>query len=298
MLILRRLSFLISLYHLVLLAILWGLFGHIFYQSVLIIGIAFVVGFFSKKIACHKLSVIYFSFALLVFILMWFHYDLVGHVNRATGWFKLKDQTFLFWDHRLWGECVAEFWRNQFQLFGDLIPFCYDFLLLCYISYYLLPYYGIFHFYQYHQKNGKSHPLLPTYLLSMVLLLLTSYSTYFMIPVTGPQYFWVPFLQSQLPFTPIGHFVHQTIAHFQSNLIDCFPSVHSGLSILVAVNMIHAKFRSGPYLILLSLLIVLATVVLRFHYSIDVFFALFYVLGSYFIAIKCRKFLISEHLWP
>lgn len=280
--VLKRLGLLIAGYHLLLLLVLWHLFHQLYYQSFIIIGLASFAIFFSTTSYITYKKAQYATAGLLIFILMWFQYDLVGHINHSQGGFPLKDDFFLDWDISLYGQTSADFFEQKFQFLGYGKGLWYDFLILCYIAYYLFPFYGLLLFY-FAKDNSSTHSL-PCYLLSIILLLLVSYTTYLFVPVTGPQYFWPPFLEKELPLTPLGTFIFTTLAHFQSNLIDCFPSVHSALSLMVSMWMVKLRFPTSLLLLALTFCIMLATVVLRFHYTLDVLFAFVYVALCYLMA--------------
>ncbi|KPV42088.1 phosphatase PAP2 family protein [Alicyclobacillus ferrooxydans] len=90
------------------------------------------------------------------------------------------------------------------------------------------------------------------------------YFTYFLVPVIGPV-FTVPYA------TPIGG-VDALFANTQALISrDCFPSLHTGIAIVMMVSVWRHHRRFSWFYIPITILIIFSTIYLRVHYALDVF---------------------------
>ncbi|MBF0206644.1 MAG: phosphatase PAP2 family protein [Oligoflexia bacterium] len=255
----------------------------VFYQSIVIVLISATIlykwGYASRKVGDHfpKEQIgfsFYLSHILSIFLLMWFDYDLIGSVNKHFGGLNLYDNYLLSFDLFLFKMPVADFFEKALLNTGFIKNIFYDILMIAYICYYPLVYLGIIHFSSF-KNDPKKFSLINQYSFSMVVLLLLSFIGYLLIPVTGPQYY----LKEQyglhmLPLSFFGLSIHNYIAGLHPNHIDCFPSVHTGLTILTVFWAFKMKFKARYIYLLLSLFIIPATILLRYHYILDVLAAI------------------------
>jgi membrane-associated phospholipid phosphatase len=246
-----------------------------FYQSYLIMGLCVFLWFSRKKLP------IFIQHIIIFILLMWFNYDLTGAINKAYGGFPLKDAFFSNFDIGLWGKPVADMFIGLPLIFFDLV-------MLAYVFYYLLPFLVIL------DKREKAKKLLLYYTESVTLFLLVSYILYLAVPVTGPQYYLADFFRGRsLEFTSFGGGIYHLIATLHPNRIDCFPSVHTGLGSLATLWAFELK--ASPFLkwglAFIMVLIILATLSLRYHYTLDVVvgFALS-VMSFLFCKVRMKKF--------
>jgi membrane-associated phospholipid phosphatase len=99
---------------------------------------------------------------------------------------------------------------------------------------------------------------------------LVSYIGYLLVPARGPRFLLHP-LQT-FPLSGLWMFEHlqSTLDRLESAHYDCFPSGHTELTILAWWGSRMVSKRLAAVYFVYALLIVFATVYLRYHYSVDV----------------------------
>lgn len=130
-----------------------------------------------------------------------------------------------------------------------------------------------------------------------------SYVGYFILPAVGPRFTLHDFalLDQELPglllAVPLRDFINaaESIPTGVPNPVDyvqrdVFPSGHTQLSLIVVYLAFHFKLRSRWLLTALTVLLILGTVYLRYHYVIDVLaggvFFLFTVWSGHHLELK------------
>lgn len=100
---------------------------------------------------------------------------------------------------------------------------------------------------------------------------LASYIGYLLVPVRGPRYFLAHLHHSDLKGLWLFEHLQQTLDRLESAHYDCFPSGHTEMTVIAwwSSRMISKKLFA--VLAVYVILIVFATVYLRYHYTIDVF---------------------------
>jgi len=108
------------------------------------------------------------------------------------------------------------------------------------------------------------------YLFNMIFCFYASYIGYFLIPAIGPR-FTMDSLQS---FPLQGVWVMQDIQHVLNKLEniqrDAFPSGHTAITVLTLIYAFKYHKKYAIILIPVTLMMVISTVYLRYHYVIDV----------------------------
>ena len=165
-------------------------------------------------------------------------------------------------------------------------PWITDFLNLIYFSFVLiLPGVAL---YFYLAKDERAFRSLMMGYLALILMGVTSY---LLVPAIGPEmYFADRFtrnLEGQMLSKGVDYIIKTgRISH------DCFPSLHVGIPLLVAMYI--RKFRRRafwPAMVYVALMCC-ATVYLRYHYVIDVIAAFAYAPAAYWV----NEFLMTH--WP
>lgn len=117
------------------------------------------------------------------------------------------------------------------------------------------------------------------YVLLVVAFYLLSYVMYLMVPAIGPRFD----LLSQYHYPLTGVFLAQ---HIEASFIDipmvrdCFPSGHTGLTLLTLYQAWRSGMRRFFFLMLpFGLLLIFSTVYCRFHYVVDLLCALPFLTG-------------------
>lgn len=119
--------------------------------------------------------------------------------------------------------------------------------------------------------SKKLYPEFRYYAFLVGLGFLASYVGYFLVPVRGPRFFLAHLQHMDLHgmwlFEPMQRLLNQ----LESAHYDCFPSGHTEMTMIAWWS---SRVVSKPLFALFSLytiLIVTATVYLRYHYTVDVF---------------------------
>jgi membrane-associated phospholipid phosphatase len=100
---------------------------------------------------------------------------------------------------------------------------------------------------------------------------LVSYVGYLLVPVRGPRFFLAHLQHFPLHGARLFETMQRLLDHMESAHYDCFPSGHTELTLIAwwSSRRISAKLFAAYSVY--ALVIVFATVYLRYHYTIDVF---------------------------
>ncbi len=139
-----------------------------------------------------------------------------------------------------------------------------DYLQVSYLAYYVLPIVIIIYLY----KRNKIKRLSFT-LFALSLGYYLSYLGYIFMPAIGPRY-----SLSYLPKFPLeGGFIFNAIHPILNSLEhikqDCFPSGHTEISLLVFLLFWDENKKASLIILPIVLSLILATLVLRYHYLTD-----------------------------
>jgi hypothetical protein len=197
------------------------------------------------------------------------HELLAPLVNALTP--VLRDAPLAEVEQRLLGGARAS------VVLGQVVPpWLTELLLLCYYGHFLWPLVlgGVLYF-------AGRHEAFDEYLLALGLLFAFTYFGYALVPAIGPRYFlfhefsaplegpWLtPLLDSAMRAPPFAK--------------DCFPSGHTGTTLVVLVYAFRFERRVFHIMLLPGLGLIAATLVGRFHYTTDLLCAVplvFVVLG-------------------
>lgn len=100
---------------------------------------------------------------------------------------------------------------------------------------------------------------------------LASYVGYLAVPVRGPRFFLAGLQREPLCGLWLFPWLQQTLDRLESAHYDCFPSGHTELTLLACWGSRQISTKLFGAFSVYSLLIVFATVYLRYHYTVDVF---------------------------
>ena len=96
-----------------------------------------------------------------------------------------------------------------------------------------------------------------------------SYLGYFLVPALGPHVFLNP-RPEVLDGLWVGAFLHQALMTLELRMPDAFPSGHALMSGLVLIQVHRHLPKAFPWIAAPSIGCILATVLLRYHYVVDV----------------------------
>lgn len=210
------------------------------------------------------------------------NYTLIGQFDRMANGLTRVDPFFVNFDQQLFGKPVADIFFDFFVHTPILASVAYDFMMLSYVLYFLLPLYGAVLYYRLLQRQSRYY--LGRYIASVVIFFNLNYLFYLGVPVTGPQYFLKSSFQEALPFSAFGAALHQAIATAQNTFIDCFPSGHAGIAILVSIWLFRLNHIQRFIITPISIGIILATLAMRYHYVLDVLAAIPLALFCYMLS--------------
>lgn len=120
---------------------------------------------------------------------------------------------------------------------------------------------------------------LADYLLTVLMFYMLSYVSYVFVPAIGPRFDLAPFYTQELHGLWLADDIRRSFLHIPM-LRDCFPSGHTGLTILVLFHAYKSRARVFFWIMLpCAMLLIFSTVYCRFHYAIDLLCALPFITG-------------------
>jgi membrane-associated phospholipid phosphatase len=100
---------------------------------------------------------------------------------------------------------------------------------------------------------------------------LASYVGYFLVPVRGPRFFLAHLQHVDLHGLWLFDPMQRLLNRMESAQYDCFPSGHTEMTMIAWWSSRVVSKRLFALFSLYTILIVTATVYLRYHYTVDVF---------------------------
>ncbi|MFN3413105.1 MAG: phosphatase PAP2 family protein [Thermoanaerobaculum sp.] len=123
-------------------------------------------------------------------------------------------------------------------------------------------------------------PYLPRVTSTVVLTFLVSYAGYFLVPAYGPRAGVAKERYASLPAGVVGASIRQLLDHWEKTKTDAFPSGHT----MVTLAVLRCARRRAPRLynalLPIGVLLIAATVLLTYHYVVDVLAAIPFLLLS------------------
>lgn len=235
--------------------------------------------FFIKLPAILKILFLY----LLALFTSLFNYNYIARLDEMVN-FKRYDFFFAQIDMMVFQMPVADYFGSSFPFNTTLGWFFNDLIMANYILFYFLGLYAILIFFFSLDKNNryKTGICVTSFLIFMGI----NHVFYMLVPVSGPQYFQKDLFRETIPFSFLGSYLFNVVLERQANFIDCFPSGHFGIA-LMATLWAHKVNRYHYYfMIFVSLCMFLATLRLRYHYSLDLLFSPFLVILAYLLSFK------------
>ena len=108
------------------------------------------------------------------------------------------------------------------------------------------------------------------YALVVSLGFLASYVGYFLVPVRGPRFFLAHLQHFKLCGVWLFGPMQRVLDRLESAHYDCFPSGHTELTLIACWGSRRISMKLFGGYCVYTLLIILATVYLRYHYTVDV----------------------------
>jgi hypothetical protein len=253
--------------------------GYLLVLSLYPIGLSLLFYFLRPQIIKLRSLYIFLINTIPITITIVFNYYLVGEFDRLAQGLIRYDEWFSSIDQSLFGKQIAiliqDFWKeNSFK------TVYYDLIQTAYLTYYIFPIYGGVLYYRLLDEKRKYK--IGRYFSSMAIFYSVNYLFYLIIPVMGPQFYHRDLFQNTLPLSSYGELLHSIVSTGQVTFIDCFPSGHTGIAILVTIWLFRIHHQQRFISLLVSILMILATLSLRYHYTLD-------VLSAFPLALICYK---------
>ncbi len=181
-------------------------------------------------------------------------------------------------DHLLFG-LQPSVWMEQFHR-----PWLTELLFWCYLAFFFWQLaLGVVLFVR------KDKSAFNDFILTVLVFYILSDVMYVLVPAIGPRFA----LADQYTVPLQGLWYAESLRHtFAINpmLRDCFPSGHTGLTLLVMFHALHKKAHVFFAIMLpFGLLLIFSTVYCRFHYVIDLLCAIPFTTGIYLLQTSLKR---------
>lgn len=249
--------------------------------------VLFSLIFFLLRERIAKLSslIIFALTAISITITILLNYYLVGLLDQLSGDLLRYDDIFSAFDLWLYSMPVASFIKIvSGNIFGSYQWLYYDFLQISYMTYYLFPFFGGFFYYS--QLSERNKAKIGRLVGSVLIFFNLNYLLYLIVPVTGPQYYIDLMSELSLPMSFVGKYFNHLVYQSHPNFIDCFPSGHAGISILITIWMFKIKNHYRYIFLFFCLGMIQATLGLKYHYTLDVLCAIPFAAFCYWLSYK------------
>ncbi|MEC8623420.1 MAG: phosphatase PAP2 family protein [Bdellovibrionota bacterium] len=269
-----------------LLFILSGLiFGPFNFYCLIPVFIYLIFFYFRNLIKPQKKAIKFLYSIIPLSLAIGLNYLLVGHIDRSVGGFPRVDRVFVDFDNWLFGLQGAQFiWKYTSSWNEVMRLFFYDYMVLSYMSYYIMPFYfGVL--YYVNLDDNEKYKII-SYFSTINLYYGVNFLFYLFIPVTGPQYYLEEIFRDPLPLSIVGNFFYEAVHSAQYTKIDCFPSGHTGIAVLVCLWSFYTKHPHFNWCLFLTISIMLATIGLRYHYTLDLLAAFPVAILSFYLGIR------------
>ncbi|HEX5753543.1 MAG TPA: phosphatase PAP2 family protein [Archangium sp.] len=169
----------------------------------------------------------------------------------------LRDAQLVAMDQRLFGAQAS-------VVLGQLVPpWLTDILMICYYGHFIWPLMlGVVLYF------AGRHDAFDEYLLALSLFFTFNYLFYALVPAIGPRYFLSFAFDQPLQGVWVTAFL-DSVMRLPRFAQDCFPSGHTGTTLLVFVYSWRFAPRYFRVTLVPGLLLIAATLVGRFHYATD-----------------------------
>lgn len=282
---LGRIAMATSIFNTFLFALSYFMVGSLLLEAIYPVLFSLIFFFFRDRISNLRPLTIFIINAIPVTITILLNYVLVGLLDQLSGSLTRLDQTFVDFDQWLYSMPVASFIKiYSFKIFGGLQWLYYDYLQISYMTYYLFPFLGGFFYYSQLSERNKSK--IGRLVGSVAIFFNFNYIFYLIVPVTGPQYFVESMKELSLPMSSVGEFFNNFIYQSHPNFIDCFPSGHAGISILITIWMFKIKNHYRYVFLFFCLGMIQATIGLKYHYTLDIIAAVPFAAFCYWLSYK------------
>ncbi len=203
------------------------------------------------------------------FIFIGFVFESLGYIVPFINPHN-KDALLIAADKAIFGRSVAEL----LMIFN--VKGLTDYLQLAYLSYYFLPLFLLYYLYSKKEIRKLNYALF-----ALSLAYYISYIGYMIVPAIGPRYSVFSLRNVPIEGGVIYNFIHPILNSLEHIKQDCFPSGHTEISVLVLLIFKDENKKIALIILPIVLSLILATMVLRYHYGVDVISGLIIAFSVY-----------------
>lgn len=200
--------------------------------------------------------------ALFEFFPLLLVYQNIGFFGRDP----IYDRTALEVDRLLMGETPAIVFQH---IYTDGLT---EIMSFFYLIYFIAPVAFILLYIK------KSSELYREMVFSVIFLHFMALLLFIAIPIEGPKYHYSDLFHTDMGGWGLTSLNSTIFENLRSSTIDCFPSMHCGLFMMVTYYMYKYNKKSVFFWLPITLLLMVSTVYLRYHYMVDIIFAVLAVL--------------------
>ncbi len=216
---------------------------------------------------------------LLLFVIYMEHKHLIPLINpHDVDDFLIRIDRFIF----LGNDPTVLFERFIFPALTELMQ-------IVYTSFYFLPFTLCILLYR---KENKIYFHTAASIIMFEFYL--SFAGYYITPAIGPRYTLECLHSSPLKGILLFDFFRSTLTWLEGITRDCCPSGHTLIS-LVTLLLAHRFYKSFfPAALIWSVLQIISTVYLRYHYVTDIIAAIILVLPVYVFGLKLARYYFAQ----
>ena len=210
----------------------------------------------------------------------------IQNIRYSYGKFHLYDDLLIFIDSLIFPNLkygqISLYLDTYINSNNDVYKICNTILQMSYFSYYLwgnllLFYFGCLYLKCNNKYNNRIvYRTLLKLLSSWVSGFLISFVLNLLVPAVSPRIYLKDIYTQSLTGIYGFNFLNNLIKDLASNTFSSFPSAHNSFSFIVCIISYKLQLYKYAYLTLfMSILITLSTIVLRYHYFIDIICSVF-----------------------
>jgi len=189
--------------------------------------------------------------------LMWFYCSAVGRLVPVLG-APIRDGTLLAIDRAVLGETPSVAATRL------AAPLTVEILSLCYVSLHVMM--ATLMVWAYSADAMRARRICQPVFLAFAI----GFFGYIMVPAVGPERAFPWLFATPLPVGALSGF-NTRIINAGTALYDVFPSLHTGIALCILIHDARQNRRRFYFLLAPCIGIIVSTIVLRYHYAIDLF---------------------------
>lgn len=187
--------------------------------------------------------------------MLWFYCVAVGRLVPALGE-PLRDATLLSIDRAIFGETPSVAATRL------ALPLAVEVLSLCYVSLHIMMFTLLI--WAFSADAARARRICQPVFLAFAI----GFLGYITVPAIGPERAFPALFATPLPVGPLSA-LNTRIIDSGTALYDVFPSLHTGIALCILIHDARANRRRFYWLLLPCIGIIVSTIVLRYHYAID-----------------------------